>query len=90
MIVTKEQQEAWVNAYVKEKHNTDECIGFIDGVNKALDVVSKNLVTHDVRKILIDFCQSQEAYNIHTLDVELSDMKNEIAMGVDAYLKPFK
>lgn len=42
MIITKEQQEAWVSDYVKEKHTQDECIGFIDGVEKALDVVNKN------------------------------------------------
>ena len=42
MLITKEQQEAWVSNYVKEKHTQDECIGFIDGVEKALDVVSKN------------------------------------------------
>ena len=42
MIITKEQQEAWVSNYVKEKHTQDECIGFIDGVEKALDVVNKN------------------------------------------------
>lgn len=48
MLITKEQQEAWVDAYVKEKHNSDECIGFIDGVNKALDVVKNNLVQADV------------------------------------------
>ena len=50
MIITKEQQEVWVNAYVKEKHTADECIGFIDGVNKVLDVVNKNLVKPGVIK----------------------------------------
>ncbi len=39
MIITKEQQEAWVSQYVKGKHNADECIGFIDGIKKALDTV---------------------------------------------------
>jgi hypothetical protein len=80
MIITKEQQEAWVSNYVKEKHTQDECIGFIDGINKALDVVNKNLVKPDVRRMLIDFCQSQEAYKIHTSDVELEK-------GVNDYLK---
>ena len=42
MIVTKEHQEALVSNYVKEKHNADECLGFIDGLNKALELV-KNL-----------------------------------------------
>lgn len=41
MLITKEQQEAWVYAYVKEKHNTDECIGFIDGLNAMLELISK-------------------------------------------------
>lgn len=42
MIITKEQQEAWVSNYIKEKHTQDECIGFIDGVEKVLEVVGKN------------------------------------------------
>ena len=33
MLITKEQQEALVDKYIKEKHNQDECIGFIDGMN---------------------------------------------------------
>lgn len=41
MIITKEHQEALVNKYA-EKHTTDECIGFIDGLNTALELV-KNL-----------------------------------------------
>lgn len=40
MIITKEHQESWVNSYIKDKHTTDECIGFIDGINKALDYIS--------------------------------------------------
>ena len=43
MIITKEQQEAWLNAYVKEKHTTDECIGFIDGIEKALSFVQEKM-----------------------------------------------
>ena len=43
MIVTKEQQEAWVDAYVKEGRTADECIGFIDGINKTLDAINKML-----------------------------------------------
>jgi len=41
MLITKEQQEALVEKYVKEKHNTDECIGFIDGINATLELVNK-------------------------------------------------
>jgi len=53
MLITKEQQEALVDAYVKEKHTSDECIGFIDGINKALEVVKNNLVQPDVMRSLL-------------------------------------
>ena len=45
MLVTKAQQEAILNKYIKEKHTTDECIGFVDGINATLDLVNK-LLTH--------------------------------------------
>ena len=45
MLVTKAQQEAILNKYIKEKHSTDECIGFVDGINATLDLVNK-LLTH--------------------------------------------
>jgi hypothetical protein len=41
MIITKEQQERIVDKYVKEKHNTDECIGFIDGINATIELINK-------------------------------------------------
>jgi len=41
MLITKEQQEALVDKYIKEKHNQDECIGFIDGLNAMLELISK-------------------------------------------------
>jgi hypothetical protein len=41
MLVTKEQQEALVEKYIKDKHSTDECIGFIDGINATLELVDK-------------------------------------------------
>ena len=41
MIITKEQQERMVEKYVKENHNTDECIGFIDGINATIDLINK-------------------------------------------------
>lgn len=43
MLITKEQQEAWVNAYIKERHTIDECSGFIDGINKALNYVQEKM-----------------------------------------------
>jgi len=41
MIVTKEQQEAILDKYIKEKHNLDQCDGFIDGINATLELVNK-------------------------------------------------
>ncbi len=40
MLITKEQQEALVDKYIREKHNQDECIGFIDGLNAMLELIS--------------------------------------------------
>ena len=40
MIISKEQQEAWISNYVKEKHNQDECIGFIAGIEKIMSVIN--------------------------------------------------
>lgn len=39
MIITKEQQEAWISNYVKQEHTQEECIGFIDGVEKVMEVI---------------------------------------------------
>ena len=43
MIITKENKESWVSSYIKEKHSQDECLGFIDGINKALEYVTKKM-----------------------------------------------
>mgnify|MGYP003634310624 CR=1 FL=1 len=45
MLVTKTQQEAILDKYMKEKHNTDECIGFVDGINATLEMINK-ILTH--------------------------------------------
>lgn len=41
MIITKEQQQSWIDNYIKEKHTQDECAGFIDGVEKVISVISQ-------------------------------------------------
>ena len=58
MLITKEQQEELVYMYVKDNHTTDECIGFIDGVNSIMELIGKidkEKGTADIEKILIDF-----------------------------------
>lgn len=79
MIVTKEHQEALVNKYVKEKHNTDECIGFIDGLNSGLELV-KNLTIPSVsqqRELLIAFTEDWNLNNCddqtHITDEDIED-----------------
>lgn len=39
MLITKEQQGALIDKYIREKHSQDECIGFIDGLNAMLGLV---------------------------------------------------
>lgn len=41
MILTKEQQEAILEKYAKDNHNTDECIGFVDGINATIELINK-------------------------------------------------
>lgn len=40
MIITKEQQEALISNYTKKGHSQDECLGFIDGVAKTMELIS--------------------------------------------------
>ena len=41
MLITKEQQEALVDNYIKEKHSKDEVCGFIDGLQKLMELIIK-------------------------------------------------
>lgn len=41
MLITKEIQEAMITKYVNERHSQDECIGFIDGMQAMLDLVTR-------------------------------------------------
>lgn len=40
MLITKEQQQALIDNYIKGKHNQDECSGFIDGVAAMMKLLS--------------------------------------------------
>lgn len=44
MIITKEQQEAILDKYMKDNHNADECIGFVDGINAAIELIDSILI----------------------------------------------
>lgn len=41
MIITKEQQQAILEKYINDKHTTDECMGFIDGINATIELIIK-------------------------------------------------
>jgi len=56
MIITKEQQEAWVRNYIdKGEFSLDKYIGFTDGIQKAFSVVNKEMVD---KAVAIRFAQS--------------------------------
>ena len=41
MLITKEQQQALVDNYIKAKHSQDEVIGFIDGLEAMLNLIER-------------------------------------------------
>lgn len=41
MLITKEQQEALVDNYIKANHSQDEVIGFIDGLEALMDLIER-------------------------------------------------
>ena len=43
MIITKEQQEALLYKYIKMEHTTEECDGFIDGMNAMMKLVDQKM-----------------------------------------------
>ena len=77
MIVTKEHQEALVSNYVKEKHNTDECIGFIDGLNAALELV-KNL-TIPIVSNWVAIESEEQPERVTDVMVKYKDNRKEVA-----------
>jgi hypothetical protein len=85
MILTKEHQEACINAYIKAGHNQDECIGFIDGFEKAMSLV-KNCNTPAVskceglrgRELLLDFAM---------WEIQDKEYQDDIEIIVDEYIR---
>ena len=71
MIVTKEQQEALLNKYIKDKHNTDECVGFVDGINAALELMDKLFESHKQSQ---QSCECKQATFTRTVDEHFNCM----------------
>lgn len=43
MIITREHQEAMLNAYIKAGNNPDKSMGFIDGMEAMFELISKKI-----------------------------------------------
>ena len=41
MLISKDVQEAMLENYINNNHTTDECIGFIDGMEAMMELVNK-------------------------------------------------
>jgi hypothetical protein len=72
MIITKEQQETWIDAYIKQGHSQDECIGFIDGVEKVMSIV-KNCNTPAVSESLPDWYKT-----LSLLELQIQALQEDI------------
>jgi hypothetical protein len=66
MLITKEQQATWVSNYVKQRHTSDECIGFIDGIEHAINVISKGCID---KQVAIRFAQSLTNHEVTEQDL---------------------
>ena len=67
MIITKEQQEAWVRNYIdKGEFSLDKYIGFTDGIQKAFSVVNKEMVD---KQLAIRFAQSLTNHEVTEQDL---------------------
>ena len=63
MIFTKQQQEKIVENYVKEKHNTDEVIGFIDGINETINLINRLSIPFEIIKTKENCCANCKGIN---------------------------
>lgn len=50
MLITKELQEALVHNYLKKGYSTDQNIGFIDGVEKAMELIERIYKESEINK----------------------------------------
>jgi hypothetical protein len=41
MLITKEQLTALIVNYIKSGNNQDACVGFMDGVEKVMELITK-------------------------------------------------
>lgn len=71
MIITEQQQATWVSNYVKQRHTSDECIGFIDGIEHAIEVISKGCID---KAVAIRFAQSLTNHEV--TEGDLNDFLN--------------
>ena len=66
-----------LNVYIKQKRSQEECIGFIDGFNKALEVVKANSVLGDVSKSF--YCETKRGCLEQCDDCALTELVKDMA-----------
>lgn len=70
MIVTKEQQEEILFKYIEDKHNQDECSGFIDGINATIELIDSLLKKENKEKA---FCKCGNIIKIQCDDCSIDE-----------------
>lgn len=85
MLITKEQQEALVDNYVKEKHSRDEVCGFIDGIGKLMELIIR--LDNENKKTMKKSVVKNEMINEGKLIVTDS-FRYETEKGCISLLKP--
>ena len=79
MILTKKQQEKILQKYIEEKHNTDECSGFIDGINATIELINKLTIPDISSRFSVGDCEELIYYGkLKNGSVNLDDGKKHL------------
>lgn len=66
MLITKEQQEAWVDEFEAQDNGYDYLYGFVLGIRKAIDEISKGCID---KQVAIRFAQSLTNHEVTESDL---------------------
>lgn len=89
MLITKEQQEALVDKYIKEKHNQDECVGFIDGLDAILELITmkqKLIKLSNTHYIIVDDSEIKVGYVFNSKGIS---QREEMSGYSDDYINRY-
>jgi hypothetical protein len=51
LTITEDQQAKLLSDYIKDKHNQDECSGFIDGMDAVINLII-NLQIEELKRLI--------------------------------------